>query len=88
VSVKLYAAVANSDGEQLPPISSGQFSRSTFGDLIRFRVLRLYRQLNHRSSLAFFRDLREAMPFPIKKLQSDNGTEFSLEFALTVQDNR
>jgi hypothetical protein len=26
-----------------------------------------------------------SLPFPIKKLPSDNGTEFPLEFALTVQ---
>jgi transposase InsO family protein len=25
------------------------------------------------------------MPFPIRKLQSDNGTEFTLDFSLTVQ---
>jgi transposase InsO family protein len=35
--------------------------------------------------VAFFRELREAMPFPIRKLQCDNGTEFPLDFALTVQ---
>jgi transposase InsO family protein len=61
------------------------FQYTALDDCTRFRVLRLYRQLNHRTSLAFFRELREAMPFPIRKLQSDNGTEFPLEFALTVQ---
>jgi transposase InsO family protein len=50
-------------------------------------VLRLYRQLHHRTSLAFFRELQQAgdAPFPIRKLQSDNGTEFPLDFWLTVQ---
>src|SRR5262245_8189543 len=61
------------------------FQHTALDDCTRFRVLRLYRHLNHQTSLAFFRELREAMPFPIRKLQSDNGTEFPLEFALTVQ---
>src|SRR5262249_43322332 len=61
------------------------FQYTALDDCTRFRVLRLYRHLNHRSSLAFFRELRQAMPFPIRKLQCDNGTEFPLEFALTVR---
>jgi transposase InsO family protein len=61
------------------------FQYTALDDCTRFRVLRLYRHLNHRTSLAFFQELREAMPFPIRKLQNDNGTEFPLAFALTVQ---
>jgi transposase InsO family protein len=61
------------------------FQYTALDDCTRFRVLRLYRHLNHRNSLAFFRELREAMPFRIRKLQCDNGNEFPLEFALTVQ---
>jgi len=30
--------------------------------------------------------LRHALPFPIRQLQSDNGSEFALEFSLAVQD--
>jgi transposase InsO family protein len=48
-------------------------------------VLRLYRRLNQHTSLAFLRELRAAMPFPIRKLQCDNGTEFPLAFSLSVQ---
>src|SRR5262245_12810214 len=61
------------------------FQYTALDDCTRFRVLRLYRYLNHRSSLAFFRELREAMPFPIRKIQCDNGSEFPLEFSLSVQ---
>jgi transposase InsO family protein len=61
------------------------FQYTALDDCTRSRVLRLYRYLNSRSSLAFFRELREAMPFPIRKLQCDNGTEFPLDFALSVQ---
>jgi transposase InsO family protein len=61
------------------------FQYTALDDCTRFRVLRLYRHLNQRTSLAFLRELRTAMPFPIRKLQCDNGTEFPLDFALTVQ---
>jgi len=61
------------------------FQYTALDDCTRFRVLRLYRQLNQHSSLAFLREFRDAMPFPIRKVQSDNGTEFPLAFALTVQ---
>jgi hypothetical protein len=37
--------------------------------------------LNHRTRLAFFRELPEALPFPIRKIQCDNGTDFPLEFS-------
>jgi transposase InsO family protein len=61
------------------------FQYTALDDCTRFRVLRLYRQLNQRTSLTFLGELRAAMPFPIRKLQSDNGTEFPLDFALSVQ---
>jgi len=61
------------------------FQYTALDDCTRFRVLRLHRYLNQRTSLVFFRELRDAMPFPIRKLQCDNGTEFPLDFALTVE---
>jgi transposase InsO family protein len=36
-------------------------------------------------SLDFFAELRAVLPFAIRRLQCDNGTEFPLAFALTVQ---
>jgi transposase InsO family protein len=43
-------------------------------------------KLNQRSSVDFLGEVRRALPFPIHQLQCDNGTEFSLSFALTVQE--
>ena len=37
------------------------------------------------ASLAFLSELRRAFPFPIRRLQCDNGREFPLEFALAVE---
>ena len=60
------------------------FQYTALDDCTRYRVLRLYRQLNQMSSFAFLGELRRAFPFPIRKLQCDNGYEFPLAFALEV----
>jgi transposase InsO family protein len=62
------------------------FQYTAIDDCTRVRVLRLYRRQNHRSSLAFLRELRDALPFQVRKIQVDNGTEFPLAFALNCQE--
>ncbi|MBA3639506.1 MAG: transposase family protein [Acidobacteria bacterium] len=37
------------------------------------------------SSIHFLDELRRALPFPIKKLQCDNGSEFPIAFKLAVE---
>jgi transposase InsO family protein len=61
------------------------FQYTALDDCTRFRVLRLYPRLNPASSLAFFTELRRAFPFPIRRLQCDNGREFPFAFALAVE---
>ena len=61
------------------------FQYTALDDCTRFRVLRLYRRLHHRSSLAFLAELRRAFPFPIQRLQCDHGQEFSFAFVLGVE---
>jgi transposase InsO family protein len=61
------------------------FQYTALDDCSRFRVLRLYRSLNTRTSLAFLDETRRALPFPIRQIQSDHGTEFSLDFRLSVE---
>lgn len=61
------------------------FQYTALDDCTRYRVLRLYKRLNHYSSLQFLNELHRALPFPIKKLQCDNGSEFSLAFKLAVE---
>lgn len=61
------------------------FQYTAIDDCTRLRVLRLYPRLNQHSSLAFLRELREAFPFVIKKLQCDNGSEFPLAFKLALE---
>jgi transposase InsO family protein len=62
------------------------FQYTAIDDCTRLRVLRLFRRQNQQSSLTFLRVLQHEFPFPIRKIQVDNGTEFSLTFALTCQE--
>jgi hypothetical protein len=41
--------------------------------------------LGSASSFAFLAELRRAFPFPIRRLQCDNGREFPLAFAIAVE---
>ena len=61
------------------------FQYTALDDCTRLRVLRLYPRQNQHSSLHFLDELRSALPFPIKKLQCDNGSEFPLAFKLAVE---
>src|SRR5213594_1702914 len=61
------------------------FQYTALDDCTRFRVLRLYRRLHQRSSVAFLAELQRALPFRIRKLQCDNGREFPLDFVLAVE---
>ena len=61
------------------------FQYTALDDCTRYRVLRLYRRLNHHSSLHFLGELRRTLPFAVKKLQCDNGSEFPLAFKLAVE---
>ena len=62
------------------------FQYTALDDCTRFRVLRLYRRQNQQSSLHFLAEIRRALPFAIKKLQCDNGSEFPLAFKLAVEE--
>jgi transposase InsO family protein len=62
------------------------FQYTALDDCTRYRVLRLYPQLNHWNSLDFLRELRRVLPFPIQRLQTDNGPEFPLAFRLSVEE--
>jgi transposase len=61
------------------------FQYTALDDCTRLRVLRLFPRQNQWASLQFLTDVREAMPFPIRKIQCDNGAEFPLAFRLAVE---
>lgn len=62
------------------------FQYTALDDGTRYRVLRLYPRTYHGTSLDFLATVRQALPFPIQKVQVDNGTEFPLAVALAVQE--
>jgi transposase InsO family protein len=61
------------------------FQYTAIDDCTRFRVLRLYARQNQHASLHFLGEVRRTLPFTIKKLQCDNGSEFPLAFKLAVE---
>ena len=61
------------------------FQYTAIDDCTRYRVLRLYPRQNQSTSLQFLEELRRNLPFPIRKLQCDNGSEFPLAFKLAVE---
>jgi len=61
------------------------FQYTALDDCTRLRVLRLSREQNQRSSLTFLEQVRQSFPFPIRKVQTDHGTEFSLDFVLALE---
>jgi transposase InsO family protein len=61
------------------------FQYTALDDCTRLRVLRLYPRQNQHSSLHFLGELQGALPFAIKKLQCDNGSEFPVAFKLAVE---
>jgi transposase InsO family protein len=61
------------------------FQYTAIDDCTRYRVLRLYPRQNQHTSLDFLDEVRRHLPFAVKKLQCDNGSEFPLAFKLAVE---
>jgi transposase InsO family protein len=61
------------------------FQYTAIDDCTRYRVLRLYPRQNQHASLHFLEELRAHLPFPVRKVQCDNGREFPLAFKLAVE---
>jgi transposase InsO family protein len=62
------------------------YQYTALDDCTRVRVLRLFRHLGLRSTLTFLADVRRRLPFAIRKIQTDHGPEFPLEFVLAIQE--
>jgi transposase len=62
------------------------YQYTALDDCTRLRVLGLSPTLGVRPTLAFLAELRRRFPFPIRKIQTDHGAEFALEFVLAVEE--
>lgn len=55
-------------------------------DCTRYRVLRIYDHNTVESAMDFIEQVRVALPFAIKQIQTDNGSEFSDHFSWHLED--
>ena len=55
-------------------------------DCTRYRVLRIYDHNTVSNASDFINQVKEALPFAIKQVQTDNGSEFSEQFSWHLQD--
>jgi transposase InsO family protein len=55
-------------------------------DCTRYRVLQIYSHNSTKSALAFIEKLREKLPFAIKEIQTDHGSEFATPFTWHLND--
>lgn len=55
-------------------------------DCTRFRVLRIYDHNNVANAADFINQVKMALPFAIKQVQTDNGSEFSEAFSWHLED--
>jgi len=57
-------------------------------DLVsRFAFAYTYTTLNSRNAKDFLNKLTSVAPFPIKRVQTDNGSEFEKDFAIAIRDS-
>lgn len=66
------------------PFSGRQryYQFTAIDDCTRFRVMRIYDHNSVKSATDFISQVKEALPFAIKQVQTDNGSEFSLDLQL------
>lgn len=55
-------------------------------DCTRYRVLRIYDHNTVKNAADFINQVKEVMPFAIKQVQTDNGSEFSHQFSWHLED--
>jgi transposase InsO family protein len=58
-------------------ISTGIYQYTAIDDCSRFRVLHIYSRRTAKNSIDFLERVVEKMPFPIQRVQTDPGQEFS-----------
>jgi len=55
-------------------------------DCTRYRILRIYDHNNVTNAADFVNQVKRALPFAIKQIQTDNGSEFSEAFSWHLED--
>lgn len=74
------------DTKELRPFSSVRFFQFTAIDVLtKLRVLEISSSCSSRQAVCFFAKCKEEFPFPIKAVQTDNGSEFRGTFEATLK---
>lgn len=58
-------------------IANGKYQYTAIDDCTRYQVARLYPRRTAANTLKFLQHVVEEMPFPIQRIQTDRGTEFT-----------
>ena len=75
------------DVKFLPNVAGKRYYHFTaIDDCTRYRVMRIYDHNTVKSATDFINQVKAALPFAIKQVQTDNGSEFSDQFSWHLQD--
>ena len=58
-------------------VKSGLFQYTAIDDCTRFIIIMLYPARNAENSVEFLEMVKDGMPFPVQRIQTDRGTEFT-----------
>ena len=77
------------DVKFIAPLKSSRkkhYQFTAIDDCTRLRVLRIYDQLGQKTAIQFVDYLLEKLPFHVRRIQTDNGSEFQAAFHWHVLD--
>jgi transposase InsO family protein len=72
--------------EPIPGKRKGYYQFTAIDDCTRLRVLKIYERNNQKNAIDFVEYVLSRLPFRVRAIQTDNGTEFNTQFHWYVQD--
>jgi transposase len=71
--------------ERIPGTRTRLYQFTAIDDCTRIRVLKVYHACNQRTAIQFINEVRQRLPFRIRVIQTDNGSEFQTTFHAHVE---
>jgi transposase InsO family protein len=72
--------------ENISDLGKRYYQFTVIDDCTRYRILRNYDHNTVKNAVDFVQEVRKALPFAIKQIQTDNGKEFSDQFSWYLED--
>lgn len=72
--------------ENINALGKRYYQFTAIDDCTRYRILRIYDHNTVNNAVDFVEQVRKALPFAIKQIQTDNGKEFSDQFSWHLED--